>query len=76
MLSRALAVDFHLRPQTVGNLVEWVVANNWTRFAEPHREWTDREVWDTFRRLLVERQGLDPAEITPDATFVDDLRMD
>jgi hypothetical protein len=53
-----------------------LVANNWRHFAEPNRERTDREVWDTICRLLVESQGLDPAQINPDATFVDDLRMD
>jgi acyl carrier protein len=75
-LSQPLAVEFQRWHQTVGNLTEWLVANNWRHFAEPDREWTDREVWDTICRLLVERQGLDPAQITPDATFVDDLRMD
>jgi len=75
-LSQPLAVEFQRWHQTVGNLTEWLVANNWRHFAEPNRERTDREVWDTICRLLVEMQGLDPAQITADATFVDDLRMD
>jgi acyl carrier protein len=75
-LSRPLAIEFPRAHQTVGSLAEWLVANHRAHFAEPNREWTDREVWDTIKRLVVEMQGLDPAQVTPDASFVDDLGMD
>jgi hypothetical protein len=75
-LSRPLAVEFQRGQQTVGNLTEWLVANYRSHFAEPNREWTDGEVWDTIARLLVEKQGLDPAQITQDASFVHDLGME
>ena len=75
-LLQPLAVEFPRDRQTVGSLVEWVTANHWSLFAEPNREWTDREVWETIRRLLVEHQGLEPEMITPDKSFVHDLGMD
>jgi acyl carrier protein len=76
VLSKPRAVEFHRNCQTVEGLVEWLVLKQRPRFAEPDRDWTDREVWETICRLLVEMQGLKPEQITPEATFVDDLGMD
>jgi acyl carrier protein len=38
--------------------------------------WTNQQAWDRISALVVERTGVDPSEITPDADFIDDLRMD
>ena len=75
-LSTPAAVEFRRDCQTVKGLVEWLRENQPRRFAAVDRVSTDCEVWQTICRLLVEMQGLEPEQITPDATFVDDLGMD
>jgi acyl carrier protein len=74
-LSKPHAIEFRQSCQTVGGLVEWLTEEQRPRFAGSDRVWTDREVWETISGLLVEMQGLSPEQITPEATFVDDLGM-
>ena len=75
-LSESRALEFQAECQTVEGLVGWLTTKQRPRFAQSERAWTDSEVWETIRRLLVEMQGLEPEQITPEATFVDDLGMD
>lgn len=53
-----------------------LTTHNWSQFAGPHREWTDREIWERLRRVFVEQQGLRLEQITPEAGIVYDLGMD
>ena len=38
--------------------------------------WSPQSVWDTLVAILVDQQGLKPAEITPTARFLEDLGVD
>jgi acyl carrier protein len=77
--TQELATAFSLSGATVGDLARYAAGKNWKSRSEPDgpaRRWTEEEAWNKISELLVECQGVDPKEITRDASFVDDLRMD
>ena len=38
--------------------------------------WSDEHVWDKMKELIVFQLGVKPEEVTPEATFIEDLRAD
>ncbi len=67
-----LAVVWRPDIPTVGDLASTVVAMNYGNPAE-QRTWSAEEIWNTLRQIIVDVLGVDPAQVTPDARFVDDL---
>jgi acyl carrier protein len=70
------ALEFPSDCRSVDGLVQWLTTNQRRAVSDSRRVWTDREVWETISRLIVETQGVEPEQVTPEATFVEDLGMD
>jgi acyl carrier protein len=77
--TQELATAFSHPGETLGDLARWAAGKDWQSRSKPDgpaRHWTEEEAWNKISELLVECQGIDPKDITPDARFVDDLKMD
>ena len=61
------------RPLTVGDLARQVLAFNHARFRS---RTNPGEVWQSLKLIIVKQLGVSPDEITPAASFTEDLRVD
>lgn len=72
-LTTPLAVVWRPDIPTVGDLARAVVAINFTNWSQPQRPWSDDEIWNALRQIVAEVLGVDPAKVTREARFVEDL---
>lgn len=61
---------------TVGGVTKAVMKINYGINAEPRDAQNAEEVWRKLKAILVDELSVEPDEITPDAQFVRDLRLD
>jgi hypothetical protein len=71
-LTTPLAVVWRPDIPTVGDLARAVVATNYGDPAE-RRPWSEEQIWNTLRQIIADVLGVDPAQVTREARFVDDL---
>jgi hypothetical protein len=57
--------------ETVGDLVNLVLVNNYGTLANEAGGWNEREVWKVLCQLIASELGLDAASITRDTTFIE-----
>jgi hypothetical protein len=67
----------HPEIDTFGDLSRWILARNLKRFRQqfnikPNRD----EIFATVKAVLVESCGVEPAKVTMEASFVNDLGLD
>jgi hypothetical protein len=75
--SPALAVVFPNHVETVGDLARNMLAPNHALRLNEVGSWNKKEdVWEFLCCIIVAQTGVDRGEITPEASFVDDLRID
>ena len=72
-MTAPLAVHLPASCATVGLATEAALALNFGRIARERQAWSEKELWDVLSRTVVERLGVDPAAVTRDARFVEDL---
>jgi hypothetical protein len=75
-LSSFLAVGFPNRNTTVGDLSRDVLAVNHARLVDETGSWNEKEAWDALCRLIIIQTGVPREKIKPEASLVDDLRID
>jgi acyl carrier protein len=57
---------------TVGHLRNYIIERLRARGESP----VEAEVWVKLREIVVEQLGVGPEQVTPEASFVEDLGMD
>jgi len=75
-LSPGLALAFPNHDATVGDLTRDVLAVNHASLLTEVGGWNNKDVWETLCRVIVKQTSVAREDITPEASFVDDLRMD
>ena len=71
-LTTPLAVVWNRDIQTVGNLTRAVVSLNHDELSRPRRPWSDEEIRDVLRQIIVDVLGVDPGQVTREARFAGD----
>jgi acyl carrier protein len=61
---------------TVRSTVRYAVTRNKVVYPRAGDRWEPAVVWKTLRRVIVEQLDIPPEEVTPEASFVDDLGVD
>ncbi len=71
--SRPLAREFPWRRPTVRSLTQTVLQRNFRNLSEQHGSWDPNSIWNVLVALLVNNLAVKPAEVVPEASFIDDL---
>jgi len=71
-----LAVNLPAQCATVRQAAEAMLALNFGRIARDRQSWSDEELWNMLRKTIVEQLGVNPAKVTRDARFIEDLGLD
>ncbi len=74
--SETHAVDLPADCATMGGLTKAVMKLNYGINTEPREPQTSEEIWRKLKLILVDELAVEPDEITPNAQFVRDLRLD
>lgn len=69
------ALHTSLPASTVGALAEQVYLANVKQLSEESGGLNEREVWDALKKIIISQLGVKPEEVTPEARFIEDLRM-
>lgn len=69
------ALHISLPASTVGELAEQVYLANVKQLSEKNGGLNEREVWDALKKIIIRQLGVKPEEVTPEAKFIEDLRM-
>lgn len=69
------ALHTSLPASTVGALAEQVYLANVKQLSEDNRGLNEREVWDALKKIIISQLGVKPEEVTPEARFIEDLRI-
>jgi hypothetical protein len=62
--------------RTYRGLVTQLVALNYSKLSARYQSWNETDVWAVLQTIIVEQLGVKKEEVTPEATFVEDLRCD
>jgi acyl carrier protein len=68
--------DFGFREKTVGDLTNELVKLNFGTTSREVRSWSDEQVWDKMKELIVYQLGVKPEEVVSSAEFIKDLGAD
>ena len=74
--TKPLAVVFPSKCATVGSLAESILNRNYGAISDECQHTNAEEAWNTLRSLIVEQLGVRPDDVTREASFVEDLRVD
>jgi acyl carrier protein len=74
--TRPFAVAFRPEFATVGGLTKSILHHNYGVISDKWQRANAEEVWTTLRTLIVEQLGVRPEDVTKEASFVEDLRID
>lgn len=68
----------HLPPEcsTVGQATGAILALNFGRIARDRQAWSDKDLWNSLQRTIVEQLRVKPEEVTREARLVEDLALD
>lgn len=69
------ALHTSLPASTVGALAEQIYLANLKQLAEENGGLNEREVWGALRQIIIRQLGVKPEEVTPEARFIEDLRI-
>ena len=75
-LSKPLAIDFPQNMMTIGELTKEILHLNFGQIYATAKQWHEKDVWESLKRLLIEQFGIKPVDIVKSARFVEDLGMD
>ena len=74
--TKPLAVAFPSECATVGSLAKSILHRNYGAISDECQRADVEEAWNTLRSLIVEQLGVRPDDVTREASFVKDLRVD
>jgi acyl carrier protein len=74
--TKPLAVVFPSECATVGSLTKSILGRNYGAIFDECQRTNAEEAWNTLRSLIVEQLGVRPDDVTKEASFVKDLRVD
>ena len=69
------ALLISLPASTVGALAEQIYLANVKQLSEGNGGLNEREVWDALTKIIIQQLGVKPEEVTPEARFIEDLRI-
>lgn len=70
------AVEFPHGVHTVGGLATDILHRNYAALAEASGGWNRKEVYEILCGIIIEHAGVRRSDLTPEARFAEDLRID
>jgi acyl carrier protein len=77
-LSKPLAIYFAPEMTTLGETTKTVLYRNFSKIRSlaDKKQWNEKEIWEVYKRIIVEQLGVKPENVVKSACFVEDLGMD
>jgi hypothetical protein len=69
------ATRFPSHCTTLGGVSRGLLQLNFGKISSRQKSWTDQEVWDSLKRIILETAKVDPDEIVPEAHIYKDLAL-
>ena len=62
--------------RTLGDLSRIVLAENYATMYDEYKSWNPNEVWQALSTIIIDQLGAKPEQVTRDARFAEDLRVE